>query len=383
MQKAELKGIARYQRQLLLADFGYAGQEKLYQAKVLVIGAGGLGCPILQYLAAAGVGTLGIVDHDVVELSNLHRQILYTPADIGRLKADCAAEKLQQFNPDIEVIAYPLQLNNQNAALILNKFDVIIDGSDNFPTRYMVNDACVLLNLPLIYGALSTAEGQVAVFNVADRTGVKVNYRDVFPVPPKAGEVLNCAEAGVLGVLPGIIGTLQAAEAIKLISGIGEPLINQLLIYNFYNHQTCKISLNPEASSATRPKDLDAFLQTDYRWFCGVRSGSAEEATEEPVVPEIAAEAFMELLGDPDYRIIDVRELSEFPAADFKHIRIPLSEIRKEVPLIPEEKVVLFCHSGVRSAIAGELLQHSYPGKEFYSLKGGIVRLMAGNEIKQ
>jgi molybdopterin/thiamine biosynthesis adenylyltransferase len=156
----EIKGLARYQRQVLLKDFGLAGQEKLYKARVLVIGAGGLGCPVLQYLAAAGVGTLGIVDHDVVELSNLHRQILYTVADVGRLKADCAAERLSQFNPDINIIPYPLQLNNQNAVMILSKFDVIIDGSDNFPTRYMVNDACVLLNLPLIYAALSESKAR-------------------------------------------------------------------------------------------------------------------------------------------------------------------------------------------------------------------------------
>lgn len=365
----EIKGKARYERQMILKGFGTAGQQKLFQSKVLVVGAGGLGCPILQYLAAAGVGTLGIVDHDTVELSNLHRQILYSVADVGRLKADCAAEKLSLFNPDIQVISYPLQLSNQNAALIMSKFDIVIDGSDNFPTRYMVNDACALLNLPLIYGALSESEGQVAVFNVSDAAGRKVNYRDIFPNPPQPGEVLNCSEAGVLGVLPGIIGTMQAAEAIKLISGVGEPLINQMLIYNLYTSHTYKINLTAaEAEESILPPDLDAFLETDYNWFCGIRSGGSE-------VQELSAAEFRELMLDETYEIIDVRELSELPLAPFDHIRIPLSGIRKQIPPLDKDRIILFCHSGVRSIIAGELLQEKYPDKAFYSLKGGILRL--------
>lgn len=364
----EIKGKERYQRQIILNGFGIAGQRKLYKAKVLVIGAGGLGCPILQYLAAAGVGTLGIVDHDTVELSNLHRQILYTVADIGRLKADCAAERLSQFNPDIQVISYPLQLNNQNAALILSKFDVIIDGSDNFPTRYMVNDACVLLNLPLVYGALSASEGQVAIFNVIGPGGFKVNYRDIFPDPPKPGEVLNCSEAGVLGVLPGIIGTMQAAEAIKLIAGVGEPLVNQMLIYNVYNHQSYKVKLEPADPAALHmPADLDSFLQTDYNWFCGINSGGE--------VKEMSPGQFKEA-NKSEYTIIDVREPGETPlASGFDYVRIPLSVLRKEVPPIEGDKVLLFCQSGVRSVIAGEILLEAYPDKRFYSLKGGILQL--------
>jgi molybdopterin/thiamine biosynthesis adenylyltransferase/rhodanese-related sulfurtransferase len=365
----EIKGEERYSRQMILKGFGSAGQQKLFKAKVLVIGAGGLGCPILQYLAAAGVGTLGIVDHDVVELSNLHRQILYSVADVGRLKADCATEKLSLFNPHIQITSYPLELSNQNAALIMSKFDIVIDGSDNFPTRYMVNDACALLNLPLIYGALSESEGQVAVFNVSDASGRKVNYRDLFPNPPQPGEVLNCAEAGVLGVLPGIIGTMQASEAIKLISGVGEPLINQMLIYNLYTNHTYKINLNAaEAEDNKLPADLDAFMQTDYNWFCGIR-------TPVSAVEELSPSEFREIMLDDEYEIIDVRELTELPVAPFDHIRVPLSQIRKEVPVIDRNKVVLFCHSGVRSIMAADLLQVAYPNKEFYSLKGGILRL--------
>ncbi|CAM4107176.1 adenylyltransferase and sulfurtransferase [Pedobacter westerhofensis] len=365
----EIKGKARYARQMILKGFGPAGQQKLFQAKVLVIGAGGLGCPILQYLAAAGVGTLGIVDDDTVELSNLHRQILYSVADVGRLKADCAAEKLSLYNPDIQIISYPLQLSNQNAALIMSKFDIVIDGSDNFPTRYMVNDACALLNLPLVYGALSESEGQVAVFNVSDAAGRKVNYRDIFPNPPQPGEVLNCAEAGVLGVLPGIIGTMQASEAIKLISGVGEPLINQMLIYNLYTNHTYKINLtSADTAESILPPDLDAFLETDYNWFCGIRDNASE-------IQELSAGEFRELMLDEEYEIIDVRELAELPLAPFDHIRVPLSEIRKKVPALEKEKIILFCHSGVRSVIAGGLLQEVYPEKEFFSLKGGILRL--------
>lgn len=363
-----IKGEARYQRQMLLKDFGHTGQQKLFNAKVLIIGAGGLGCPVLQYLAAAGVGTLGIVDHDVVELSNLHRQILYTVADVGRLKADCAAEKLKQFNPDISIISYPLQLTNQNAALLISKFDVVIDGSDNFPTRYMVNDACVLLNIPLIYAALSENEGQVAVFNVAGPTGIKVNYRDIFPDPPQPGEVLNCAEAGVLGVLPGIIGVMQASEAIKLISGLGNPLINKMLIYNSYSNQSYQLNLTP-ADHDTMPADLDAFLHMDYNWFCGIKTASGE-------VHEIAAEDFKEIMHDEDYMVIDVREPGESPeASGFAHIKLPLSALRRQVPELKANKVILFCHSGVRSIIAAEILLEAYPDKEFYSLKGGILRL--------
>lgn len=365
-----IKGEARYQRQMLLKDFGRTGQEKLFQAKVLVIGAGGLGCPVLQYLAAAGIGTLGIVDHDVVELSNLHRQILYSVANVGSLKVNCAAERLREFNPDITILTYPVQLNNQNALSILSEFDIVIDGSDNFPTRYMINDACVLLNKPLVYGALSETEGQVSVFNVADESGIKVNYRDVFPAAPQPGEVLNCSEAGVLGVLPGIIGMMQANEAIKLISGTGETLCNQLMIYNLYTSQTYKIKLSPGDPNLTDlPSDIPAFMKMDYNWFCGIRTLNRE-------LKEMGPDEFHQVLQEDSFTIIDVREPGELPAASgFEYISLPLSELKREIPLIKGDKVILFCHSGIRSIVAGELLLEAYPEKEFYSLKGGILRM--------
>lgn len=364
-----IKGEARYQRQMLLKDFGRGGQRKLSRAKVLVVGAGGLGCPVLQYLAAAGIGTLGIVDHDVVELTNLHRQVLYTVSDIGQLKAEVAAKRLAQLNPDIDIIAYPLQLSNQNAALIFSKFDLVIDGSDNFPTRYMVNDACVLLHIPLIYAALYENEGQVAVFNVPGPGGFSINYRDLFPVPPQPGEVLNCAEAGVLGILPGIIGTMQAAEAIKVISGVGTALINKMLIYNAYTNLSYQIALTPdEKGHATLPADLNSFLKMDYDWFCGIKPANGR-------LKEIGADEFRKRINENEYSIIDVREMGETPeVTGFDYLKIPLSEIRRQVPGIPQQKVMLFCHSGIRSVIAGEILQEVYPEKEFYSLKGGIIR---------
>lgn len=365
-----IKGESRYQRQMLLKNFGRSGQQKLAGAKVLVVGAGGLGCPVIQYLCAAGVGTIGIVDHDVVELSNLQRQILYTVSDIGQLKADCAASRMRQLNPDIEIIAYPLQLTNQNAALILSKFDLVIDGSDNFPTRYMINDACVLLNIPLVYGALYENEGQVAIFNIPAADGKSINYRDLFPEPPKPGEVLNCAEAGVLGVLPGIIGTMQAAEAIKLISGLGIPLVNKMLIYNAYSNLSYQIDLSPdEQAHASLPADLDSFMQIDYNWFCGISPTGGK-------VIEIEGEEFKEWINDDAYTIIDVREMGESPEPDgFQYTKIPLSLIRKKIPTLVKNKIMLFCLSGTRSVIAGEILQEVYPEKEFYSLKGGILRL--------
>jgi adenylyltransferase/sulfurtransferase len=236
----------RYQRQMLLPELGFAGQQRLLAARVLVIGAGGLGCPVLQYLAAAGVGTIGIIDDDTVSMSNLHRQILYTVADIGRPKAIVAAERLQQMNPDIIIQPFLDRLDIEKALELFPLYDLVVDGSDNFPTRYVVNDICAIVNKPLVYGAISQFEGQVAVFNCPGKTGRSVNYRDLFPHPPAPGEVRSCAEAGVIGVLPGIIGTLQANEVIKLITGIGSPLINQVLIYSALTNKQHIIMMNEE-----------------------------------------------------------------------------------------------------------------------------------------
>jgi len=360
----------RYHRQIILPEFGEVGQQKLLNAKVLVIGAGGLGCPVLQYLAAAGIGTIGIVDDDVVALNNLHRQVLYSVNDIDLSKAERATQILQQLNPGIKIISYNERLENKNALMLFEEFDIIIDGTDNFSTRYLINDACVLLNKPLVYGAISQFEGQVSVFNAQLRhlaeSNEAVNYRDLFPDPPKEGEVLNCGEAGVLGVLPGIIGTMMANETIKLITGIGEPLINQLLTYNALNNQV--FLLNLSARKETRsliPKDEKAFLQMDYVWLC---SSPVQES-------EIEPDIFNDMITSGNVDVIDVRESHEMPAVnEFKHLKIPLAQLADNSSLIKSGNVIAFCQTGKRSLQAARILSGIFgDSKKIYSLRGGIV----------
>jgi adenylyltransferase/sulfurtransferase len=359
----------RYHRQIILPEFGEEAQQKLLKAKVLVIGAGGLGCPALQYLTAAGAGIIGIVDDDVVSLNNLHRQVLYSVNDIGLSKAERAANILQQLNPEIKVIPYTERLTTQNALKLIDDYDVVFDGTDNFSTRYMINDACVLLNKPLVYGAISQFEGQVSIFNPQSIKGSDeaINYRDLFPDPPKDGEVLNCAEAGVLGVLPGIIGTMMANETIKLITGIGEPLINQLLTYNALNNHV--YILNLSARKETRsliPKNENEFLKTDYEWLCAA-----------PVQQdEIDSEAFNNMIANGNVDVVDVRELHETPTVnEFDHIRIPLAQLADNISVIRSGNVIAFCQSGKRSLQAAKILNGIFGDtKKVYSLRGGILQ---------
>jgi molybdopterin/thiamine biosynthesis adenylyltransferase/rhodanese-related sulfurtransferase len=358
----------RYHRQIILPEFGELGQQKMLKAKILVIGAGGLGCPVLQYLTAAGVGTIGIVDDDVVALNNLHRQVLYSANDIGLSKAERATAILQQLNSEIKIIAYNERLENQNALMLFEDFDIIIDGTDNFSTRYMINDACVLLKKPLVYGAISQFEGQVSVFNPQPIKGTNeaVNYRDLFPDPPKEGEVLNCAEAGVLGILPGIIGTMMANETIKLITGIGEPLINRLLTYNALDNNI--LVLNLSARKDTRsliPKNETEFLKTDYVWLCSSPVSS----------DEIDVDVFNGLIEKGSVDIIDVREPHELPkATEFVNIKIPLGQLAENVGSIKANTVIAFCQTGKRSLQAAKVLNGIFgDSKKVYSLKGGIV----------
>ena len=358
----------RYHRQVILPEFGEEGQQKLLEAKILVIGAGGLGCPALQYLTAAGIGTIGIVDDDVVALNNLHRQVLYSVNDIGLSKAKRAAHILQQLNPEIKIISYNERLATQNALTLIDDFDIILDGTDNFSTRYMINDACVLLNKPLVYGAISQFEGQVSVFSPQPLKGSNeaVNYRDLFPDPPKDGEVLNCAEAGVLGVLPGIIGTMMANETIKLITGIGEPLTDQLFTYNALNNQVYILHLSARKETRSLiPRNKKEFLQTDYEWLC---ASPVQQA-------EIDSDIFNSMVAKGNIDVIDVRELHEMPAVnEFNHIRIPLAQLADNTSLIKFDTVIAFCQSGKRSLQAANILSAIFGDKKkIYSLRGGIV----------
>lgn len=260
--------ILRYQRQITLQGFGIEAQEKLTNAKVLVVGAGGLGCPILQYLVAAGVGHIGIVDKDQVTLSNLNRQILFGQDDVGQNKANIAAVKLASLNDLVKIEAFQQNCDQVFAIDHFPNYDIIVDATDNFATRYLINDACVLLDKPLVFGAVSQFEGQVAVFNVL-KDGYALNYRDLFPVPPKEGEVLSCADGGVLGVLPGIIGVMQAIEVIKLIAGIGNVLANQMLIYNALKNTNYTMQVEKHQDSFKHmPTSIEDFMKINYEWLC-------------------------------------------------------------------------------------------------------------------
>jgi adenylyltransferase/sulfurtransferase len=339
----------RYNRQIQLKEFGETGQRKLSQAKVVVIGAGGLGCPALQYLTAAGVGTIGIVDDDIIALTNLHRQPLYATEDIGYHKAEIAADRLRRLNPEISIVVYNERLTVANALKIIGAFDIVIDGSDNFATRYLVNDACVLSNKPFVYGAVSQFEGQVSVFNFKSSEGVvSVNYRDIFPIPPKENEVMNCAEGGVLGILPGIIGTMQANEVIKLITGIGKPLINSLLTYNALDNQSMEIALIANAAGqALIPASIEAFESMNYELLCGAETSPLE----------IDANEFDQYINEGTAMIIDVREVGELPGVtEFSHEHVPLAQLKQRSLKPDHDTVILFCQSGQRSLEAAKYL---------------------------
>lgn len=362
----------RYARHYSLKDFGIEGQQKLTDSKILVIGAGGLGCPVLQYLVASGVGQIGIVDDDVVSLSNLQRQVLYATEDIGREKVTAAKEKLQQLNPEITINSYKLRMDTSNALTLIADYDVIVDCTDNFASRYLINDACFLLKKPLIFGAVHQYEGKVAVFNVADANGTTTNYRNLFPTPPNPLEVADCNEAGVLGVLPGIIGLLQATEAIKLITGIGEVLINKIMTFSILNFESFIIDiLSDDSIIAMFPKDEKSFQATDYNWLCGIETNGIEE---------IEADTFYHKIKLSNTIVIDVRELDELPKVDFETIHIPLSNFTKNIPQIDSDTLILFCQSGKRSLKAAQLLYEKWgDSKKISHLKGGIIALQ---EIK-
>ena len=356
--------LARYNRHIIIPEFGIEAQKKLKAAKVLVIGSGGLGSPLLLYLAAAGVGTLGIVDLDVVDDSNLQRQVLFGVQDIGTPKVEAAKIRLKQLNPHIKIKTYNTQFTSKNSLEIIRDYDVVADGTDNFPTRYLVNDASVLAGIPNVYASIFQFEGQVSVFNYTDKNGTKgPNYRDLYPTPPEPGLIPNCAEGGVLGVLPGIIGSLQANEVIKVITGVGEPLSGRFFVFDALTFETRTLKITKRANS-TEIKEL-----IDYEQFCGI------SAIEKPVKEISTLELENWISNGEDFQIIDVRETSEYEQINIGAHLIPLGEvIARNHEIEREKKVVIHCRSGARSAKAIRQLEE-IGFDNLYNLKGGILAI--------
>lgn len=361
--------ILRYSRHLLIPDVGLEGQRKLKAASVLVIGTGGLGSPVALYLAAAGVGRIGLVDYDVVDFSNLQRQVIHGTARLGTLKVESARDRLLDLNPDIQVEVYNEAFTSANALRIAEGYDLLIDGTDNFPTRYLVNDACVLLGKPNVYGSIFRFEGQVSVFDA--RQGPC--YRCLFPEPPPPGSVPSCAEGGVLGVLPGTIGTLQANEALKLILGIGKPLIGRLLLYSALDmsFDYVKLRKNPDCKICSPAPEVTALI--DYEAFCGVPGHDHEEGSageEWDIEPQELAER---LTSGERLRLIDVREPHELEITRLDSVQlIPLGELATRLSeLDSAEEIVLLCKGGTRSARALELLV-SAGFRRVKNLRGGL-----------
>ena len=364
--------IKRYSRHLIMPELGIDGQRRLKAGKVLCIGAGGLGSPAAMYLAAAGVGTIGLVDFDVVDFSNLQRQIIHGTSDVGRSKLASARDRLHDINPHIDIQTYETALSSENALKLFEPYDVILDGTDNFPTRYLTNDACVLLGKPNAYGSIFRFEGQASVFSTKDGPC----YRCLYPEPPPPGLVPSCAEGGVLGVLPGVIGVIQATESIKLITGIGEPLIGRFLIYDALRMRFRELKLRKDPDCPVCGTHPTVKKLIDYEQFCGLRPAAPETDTVSASNGlEISAVELKRCLDRGDrLRIIDVREPNEYqinriPGSDL----IPLGEIpRRYAELDPQEETVVLCKMGARSAKAADFLR-SVGFKQVSNLRGGIL----------
>ena len=356
--------LIRYSRHILLPEFGEEGQLKLKNASVLVIGAGGLGSPVLLYLTAAGVGNIGIADFDEVDLSNLQRQILFSEDDIGESKANAALLKLKALNPHISFNIHEEKLTSKNALEVIEDYDIIADGSDNFPTRYLINDACVILDKPYVYASIYRHEGQVSVFNFIDVEGERgPNYRDLFPVPPPPNMVSSCAEGGVIGVLAGIIGSMQASEVIKIITGIGTTLSGRLFIIDTLSFETQTIKLG-SGRSHTEIKEL-----IDYDEFCNMNNNNSPYEVNEITVQELDEM----IKKGADFELIDVRTEFEHHIANIGGKIMPLEEIVNYIDDISRDKqVVLYCKVGIRSMEAILHLQGVYEFSNLYNLKGGI-----------
>jgi sulfur-carrier protein adenylyltransferase/sulfurtransferase len=360
--------VLRYSRHLIMPEVGMDGQLKLKQAKVLCIGTGGLGAPLGLYLAAAGVGRIGLVDFDSVDSTNLQRQVLFGTSDVGRPKIAAAADRLRNLNPEIQIDTFETHLSSENALELFQDYDIIVDGTDNFPTRYLVNDACVLLGKPNVYGSIFRFEGQITVFGYPDGPC----YRCLYPEPPPPGLVPSCAEGGVLGVLPGIVGTIQAAETLKLIIGKGQPLVGRLLLFDALamRFRELKLRKNPECPVCGNHRTVTKLI--DYAEFCGIRG--EEAPTTVTNIPEITPRELKSRLdqGD-DLYIVDVRELHEYQICNLNGHLIPLGELSKRVhELDSSREIVAHCRTGKRSSEAVDFLRKA-GFRKIWNLKGGIL----------
>jgi molybdopterin/thiamine biosynthesis adenylyltransferase/rhodanese-related sulfurtransferase len=362
--------LARYSRHLILPEVGMEGQRKLKAAKVLCVGTGGLGSPLAFYLAAAGIGTLGLVDFDVVDASNLQRQIIHSTRDIGRKKLDSAAEKLTALNPALNVVKHETMLSSGNALEILKDYDIVADGTDNFPTRYLVNDACVLLGKPNAYGSIFRFEGQASVFATEEGPC----YRCLYPEPPPPGLVPSCAEGGVLGILPGLVGVIQATEVIKLILGNGQPLIGRLLLVDALNmrFRELKLRKNPACPVCGDHPTIKELI--DYQQFCGIIPETAQEKNMRNGIPQMTVKELKRRLdAGEDVQLIDVREPYEYQIARMGGKLIPQNEVPQRLSEIDRDReVVVHCKVGGRSQRVAEFLkQQGYP--RVSNLAGGIL----------
>lgn len=361
--------LERYNRHIIIPEFGLEAQKKLKAAKVLIVGSGGLGSPALLYLAAAGIGTIGIIDFDVVDESNLQRQVLFGVKEVGRLKIEAARDRLLNLNPHINIILHNTQLTSKNALDIIKDYDVVADGTDNFPTRYLVNDACVLLNKPNVFASIFQFEGQVSVFNLRDENGnAGPNYRDLFPTPPPPGLVPSCAEGGVLGVLPGIIGSLQALEVIKVVTGVGEPLSGRFYIFDALSFESRVLNFKANKNNPLTGENPTIKELIDYEQFCGMKA--VEKKVKEITVTELEAL----ITANESFQLIDVREPQEYDIVNIGAELIPLSTVTANAGKISrDKKVVVHCKMGGRSAKAIRELEEKFGFDNLYNLKGGIL----------
>ncbi|MFQ3630871.1 molybdopterin-synthase adenylyltransferase MoeB [Roseiflexus sp.] len=361
--------IRRYSRHLILPEFGMEGQRKLKQGSVLLIGTGGLGSPLALYLAAAGVGHIGLVDFDIVDESNLQRQIIHGTSTLGIRKTESAKMRLRDLNPHIDIATYETHISSENAFDLMRPYDVIVDGTDNFPTRYLTNDACVMLGKPNVYGSIFRFEGQATVFSPKDGGPC---YRCLYPEPPPPGLVPSCAEGGVLGVLPGVIGTIQATEAIKLLTGIGEPLIGRLLLYDALTlrFRELKLRRNPDCPVCGDHPTVTELI--DYQQFCGI---SPEESYRDSTIEITPREAAEWLQSDHPPFLLDVREANEWEICHLPGaVRISVNELAERMnELDSAVEMLVYCRSGVRSARAVDLLRQA-GFRKVKNLAGGILR---------